>query len=165
MARSIYIDCEWYIGGDLFLVGYAYSARNYGQIHGSKLTKNNFLKLLKGVQYIFFYGPDIGVIERYWNVSLRSEFTCMNLIKVFRHHFHARSYKLADIEKMFGIYRAEAEYKKNVFQIWRDWANPHRKARLLRYNLEDVLNMMKLWKIVRFEFQITNDYLNQEKLK
>lgn len=165
MPRSIYIDCEWYIGGDIFLIGYAYSARSHGQLYDGTLTQSRFMRLLEGVSYIYFYGPDVGVIEKQWGIRLRDKYICINILKVFRHHFHARSYKLAHIEVMFGIYRSEVEYKKSVWMIWLDWKNPQRKARLLKYNREDVINMMRLWIRVRNHFGIEKEYLLQEKLK
>ena len=96
---------------------------------------------------------------------LRDKFICINLLKVFKHHFHADSYKLAHIEVLFGIYRTEVEYKKSVWMIWKDWTHPERKQRLLKYNREDVINMMRLWIRVRNHFGIQNSYLIQEKLK
>lgn len=165
MPRSIYIDCEWYIGGDIFLIGWAYSARSQGQLYDATLTQSKFMRLLDGVSYIYFYGPDVGVIERHWKIRLRDKYICINILKVFKHHFHSNSYKLANIEKLFGIHRQEAEYKKSVFMIWHDWKNPQRKQRLLKYNREDVINMMRLWIRVRNHFGIQNEYLLQEKLK
>ena len=165
MPRSFFIDCEWYIGGDIFLIGWAYSVRSQGQLYDSSLTQQKFLTLLKGVTYIYFYGPDVGVIERHWGIVLRDKYICINILKVFKHHFHANSYKLAHIEVMFGIYRQEVEYKKSVWMIWKDWRHPKRKQRLLKYNREDVINMMRLWIRVRNHFGIQNSYLIQEKLK
>lgn len=76
-----------------------------------------------------------------------------------------RSYKLADVEKKFGIFRKEVEYKKNIFKIWHDWKKYDKKKRILRYNLEDVINLVRLWKRVRSQHQITTDYLIQNSLQ
>ena len=112
--KEIYIDGEWFIGGKLFLLGYAYSQKKQGFLFGKKLTKENFLKLLKPNITIFFYGPDVGIIEKHFNVKIRNKFRCINLLKVFRDNINSSSYRLADIEKKFGIVRQRVEYKKSI---------------------------------------------------
>ncbi len=106
--NSIYLDAEWYIGGNVFLIGYVYQNGDKDQLFDRSLTKKNFLHALSSVNVIYFYGPDIGVIES---------------------HFDTK-----------------------------------RKERLLRYNLEDVVNLKKLWSIIKREKNITNDYLIQNRL-
>ncbi|MBK8737648.1 MAG: ribonuclease H-like domain-containing protein [Saprospiraceae bacterium] len=162
--RSIYLDAEWYIGGNVFLIGYVYQNGDKDQLFDKSLTKKNFLQALSSVKVIYFYGPDIGVIESHFGINLRDKFICINLLKIFRRNIKSKSYKLSEIEKKYGIYRQEAEYKKSVFKIWNDWRNPKRKERLLRYNLEDVVNLKKLWSIIKREKNITNDYLIQNRL-
>ena len=41
MKKELYLDCEWFIGGELFLIGYATNLKNYGQLYDETLTKEN----------------------------------------------------------------------------------------------------------------------------
>lgn len=164
MPKSIFLDAEWYIGGDVFLIGYAYSDKDHGQLYDKTLKVGHFIKLIGDVEFIYIYGPDIGVLEKFFEINLRDSYICINLLKVFRHHLKSRSFKLADIEKMYGIQRKRAEYKKSIFEIWNDWHRKDKKDRILEYNQEDVLNLLKLWKIIRKEFNITSNYLTDNRL-
>ena len=163
--KEIYIDGEWFIGGKLFLLGYAYSQKKQGFLFGKKLTKENFLKLLKPNITIFFYGPDVGIIEKHFNVKIRNKFRCINLLKVFRDNINSSSYRLADIEKKFGIVRQRVEYKKSIFDIYGDWYSVEARKRVLQYNKEDVVNLIRLKKIVFKKYKIKAAYLNEIKLK
>ncbi|HRI01819.1 MAG TPA: ribonuclease H-like domain-containing protein [Saprospiraceae bacterium] len=164
MPKSIFIDAEWYIGGDVFLIGYCYNLRMKGQLHGNTLSKYHFLKLLKGVKYIYIYGPDVGILEKYFDINLRRKFICINILRMFRKHLQAPSYKLADLEIKFRIKRSAKEYKKNIFNIFHDWKNVEKKERILLYNMEDVINLMKIWKIVRAKEKISINELLQNRL-
>lgn len=44
--RSIYLDAEWYIGGNVFLIGYVYQNGDKDQLFDRSLTKKNFLHAL-----------------------------------------------------------------------------------------------------------------------
>ena len=162
--KSIFIDAEWYIGGDIFLIGYAYSIKKFGNLYDDTLSRNAFLRKLQGVKFIYFYGPNIGVIENHFKINLRDNYHYINLLKIFRRFIHTNSYKLANIEKKFGIVRKQVEYKKNIFKIWSDWKQYRKKKRIILYNKEDVVNLIKLWKRVRSRHKITTHYLIQNKL-
>ncbi|NOT36437.1 MAG: hypothetical protein HOP11_03560 [Saprospiraceae bacterium] len=164
-GRSIYIDAEWYIGGHIFLIGYAYSKYEFGQLYDGALTKEQFLKKLRNVKYIFFYGPDIGIIEKYFDIDLRNRYICVNLLRIFRKVLQLTSFKLAHVEQKFGIVRKQVEYKKNIFAIFNDWKKHDKRKRILKYNEEDVINLLRLWRKVRSRNKITNYYLIQNQLK
>ena len=34
--------------------------------------------------YIYFYGPDIGMLEKFTRLDIRNNYRCINLLKVFR---------------------------------------------------------------------------------
>lgn len=153
--KSIYIDCEWFIGGRLFLIGACYSNYKTVQLYHSKLHKANFLKLLEGVKSIYIYGPDIGILENNFNIDLRNKYLCFNLLKIFRQVLPPQaSYKLSAIEKKHGIHRARAEYKKNMFDIFSDWRNAEKRKRVLAYNREDVVNLMELKRIIFRKYNV-----------
>jgi len=163
--KHLFIDAEWFIGGEVFLIGYAHNTKKSGQLYDESLSKNSFMRLLKGVKYIYCYGPDVGVLETFFQINLRKNFICVNLLTVFRRHIRLISYKLANVEKYFGIIRTENEYKKNIFKIWIDWLKQDKKNRILKYNREDVVNMFKLWKIIQLKYNIKPAYLIENKLK
>lgn len=163
--RSIWLDGEWFIGGDLFILGYCYNSKIQGQLYGNCLNLTRFKRILKDVRYIYCYGPDIGILEKHFGMDIRNKYVCINLLKVFRHFVDNDSYKLADLEKLYGIKRKRVEYKKNIFKIFADWKQPDKRKRLLEYNMEDAYNLMKIWKIIRAKHNIGLDYLLRERLR
>ncbi len=153
---DIYIDCEWTLDQDVFLIGYAYTLRKKGQLYDKTLTKRNFLKLLDGVEFVFIYGPDIGQLEKHFGINLRGKYKCINLLKIFRRYLpELPSYKLSALEEMFGIKRTTAQYKRNIFTLFEDWHNPKKRRLCLKYNMEDVINLLILKKKAFAEYHIT----------
>jgi len=156
--RELYLDLEWFIGGDIFLIGYCFEKGKVNQLHHGTLTKAKFLavirKLYPGAK-IYFYGPDIGVIEKYFHIDVRNQFCCINLLTVFRKTMpKLKSYKLADIEKKFGVGRLRAEYKKNIFAIFNDWKSYKWRKFVLQYNYEDVENLRLLKRLVCKKYKL-----------
>lgn len=162
---DIYIDCEWFIPQNLFLVGWCNNTRSYGQLYGYSLNKKQLLSLLNGCKHIFFYGPDIGVLENFFNVDIRNNFFCVNLLKCFRDHVVSSSYKLANLEIKFGIYRDVDKYKRNMRLLYKDWFHPVRRNHVLLYNLNDVINLYVLTQIIFKNYGITEKYLKSIRLK
>lgn len=148
---NLYIDDEWYVGGSIFLHSYATDISPCHQYWGSKLVRENIYKSLKLADngYIFIYGPDIGMLEKEFNLNIRNEYICINLLKVFKALLPKRSsYKLADLEEDFGIMRKVKKYKANIFTIYKDFHNPYRRDAVLQYNREDVINLRALKEII-----------------
>jgi hypothetical protein len=153
--KSLYIDCEWYIGGKVFLIGACGSDARCTQLYSTTLAKDNFRKLLQPGTVIYFYGPDIGVLEKYFNIELRKRYICINLLTVFRQVLPPQeSYKLADLERKFKIKRTRCEYKKNIFNIFHDWKSADKRKRILQYNKEDVVNLLKLKRIIFKKYKL-----------
>jgi len=163
---DLYLDAEWFIGGDVFLIGWCRDSRVKGQLHGESLTRQNFQRILdKTTGKIYFYGPDIGVIEKFFDIDIRCAYHCVNLLKVFKDNLPGlKNYKLATIEKTYGVNRNRNEYKANIFSIFRDWRKPQVKSLVLQYNMEDVVNLCKLKQIIFIQKDITEDYLLQARL-
>ena len=137
-----------------------------GQLYGSRLTKQNLLDLIKGRDFIFFYGPDIGYIEKHFNIKIRDKYPCINLLRIFKRYLPARgSYKLADLEKDFKITRTTAQYKTNIFRLLHDWNDPAKRRRCLAYNMEDVLNLVRLKHIIFKQYNIKKFNYFRKKLK
>lgn len=143
---DLYIDLEWFMNQQLYLIGYAYSLTKYGQLHDSSLNTDNIIKMLEPVTgCIYFYGPDIGMLEKSTGFDIRHNFCCVNLLKLFRDIMpDLESYKLAHIEELFGIERTTRQYKTNIFKLVEDWNNPWKKQQVLKYNMEDVINLVRL---------------------
>lgn len=166
MQKDLYLDGEWFIGGDIFLLGWAFDKKNYGQLYDDTLTHERFEDLLHQVTgIIYIYGPDIGVLEKHFDMDIRSNYHCVNLLKVFKDAIPGlKNYKLATIEKLFHLKRNRNEYKANIFKIFEDWRKPQVKSLVLQYNREDVINLCRLKNIVFWTYDIADDYLLQVRL-
>jgi RNase_H superfamily len=165
--KELYIDGEWFIGGKMFLIGYCFESGQCRQLYLHQLTKKRFLALLSRLRSdgsIFFYGPDIGVIEKHFGIDIRMRYRCINLLKVFRQVLPPqKSYKLASIEKRFGIHRARVEYKKNIRDIFKDWYDPVKRKRVMAYNVEDVIYLRKLKKLIFRKYRVKVSALERMK--
>lgn len=133
--QDLYLDCEWFIGGDIFLIGWARDTKTFGQLYDHTLTCEAFEDLLKQTSgRIYFYGPDIGILEKYFDIDIRSNYHCVNLLKVFKDKLPGlKNYKLATIEKHYHLTRNRNEYKANIFAIFQDWRRPQVKSLVLHY--------------------------------
>ncbi len=163
MKTNIYLDCEWFPVNRIFLIGYAYSISNFGTMYGRRLSAANFLKLLKPVDgFVFFYGPDIGVLEKHFSIKLRNNYKCVNLLKVFRRHCPGfKSYRLGMLEKHFGIARSTQKYKANIFQMLRDWKIPVKRQACIRYNEEDVVNLIRVKRKMSAKYGLTQKHFEE----
>lgn len=171
---DLYIDAEWYINQKIFLIGYCFADHRFhkpirsGQLYGKAISKKNVRKLLKQVNSdcIFFYGPDIGMLEKQFDLNIRGNYLCVNLLKVFKDLYpNETRYKLSDFEMKFGYRRDTIKYKKSIFEVFDDWKDPEKRQIVLRYNEEDVISLAKIKKRVWKRHRITGNYLNQIRLQ
>lgn len=143
--KELYIDAEWFITQEMYLIGYAYNMSQYGQLWGKALNARNIKKMLKGVERIYFYGPDIGMLEKCFKMELRTKYKCVNILRAMRRLYpNLKHYRLCNFEKRMGIKRETMEYKSDIWNLHRDWQDPKKRQRALLYNMEDVLNMIKV---------------------
>lgn len=169
MYKDLYLDCEWFLTQEMFLVGWAFNTKEKGQLYDDSLCADAFQDLLNQVNgYIFFYGPDIGMLEKCFNMDIRNNYKCVNLLPLFKTELPGySSYRLAHMETMFGIYRKSAKYKASIFQLFHDWKNPQKRKLVMFYNLDDVMNMMRLKHIVfdylRFPRRRLKEYILKPK--
>lgn len=162
---NIWIDAEWFIHQQIFLIGYAYSTRKCHQLYGRRLTKLNFRRALKKVDgFVFGYGPDVGMCEKHFGWKFRRQYRCVNLMKPFRKFVTTFSYKLKDLEILFKLRRRVVKYKQNIFTIWRDWRNNAKRKLVLQYNVDDVINLVKLTRIIFKKYKVSTTYLNSIRL-
>ena len=167
MDKDLYIDCEWSLDQKIFLIGFCYNLKEKGQLYDHYVTLENFSRVLEKCDgYIYIYGPDIGMLEKFFGINIRKNFPCINLIKVFKDHIpELTSYKLKSIEEYHGIFRSTTRYKENIFKIFSDWKKPKRKKEILHYNMDDVINMYKVKQMVFRDHSIRNKYLESIVMK
>lgn len=159
---DLYIDLEWFFNQELYLIGYAYSVTNVTLLHDETLTMENIVAMLEPVDgFIYFYGPDIGMLEKNTGLDIRNNYRCVNLLKVFRDIMpEMDSYKLSYFEEMFEINRTQKQYKTHIWKLVDDWNNPYKKQKVLKYNYEDVANLVRLKNEIFRLYDIHEDYLN-----
>jgi hypothetical protein len=135
-TTDLYLDLEWFMNQDIYLIGYAYSVSNSGQLYDESLTMENIISMLEPVDgSIYFYGPDIGMLEKNTGLDIRENFNCVNLLKTFRDLMPGLpSYRLSFLEEKFGIVRSQKQYKTNIFKLVEDWNNPYKRKMVLKYN-------------------------------
>lgn len=145
MGRNLFIDAEWFLNQRVYLIGYGYNQKEVYQLHGVTINQFAFAGILRDVDAIYCYGPDIGVMEKLFNVDLKNFYYCFNLLTIIRRlEPNLKSYKLADLEKIAGIERQTMVYKSNIWQLHKDWQNPLKRHYAMLYNREDVINLMKV---------------------
>ena len=145
MGKNLFIDAEWFLNQNIYLIGYAYNLSSCNQLYDLTINKLAFLTLLRDVDAIYCYGPDVGMLEKFFDIDLKNQYYCFNLLSIIRKlEPDLPSYKLADLEKFVGIQRETMEYKSNIWQLHRDWKNPLKRHFAMQYNKEDVINLIRV---------------------
>lgn len=154
--NSIFLDCEWYPRGRIFLIGYRVNAKTSKALWGKQI--DNFPTLLKKNKdhFLIVFGPDIAYLENHFGIAIREKYICINILRMARDLEPDRdSWKLSAIEKDMGIKREVDKYKVNIFKIWSDWKVLDIRSQIISYNLQDV-NSLAI---------ITEHYIKTYKLK
>lgn len=166
IMTNLYLDAEWYLNQRIFLIGYALENSRTEEINVQQLFKRDmFPKDIRQILnqcsgYIYVYGPDVGMIEKRFEIPVREKFTCINFLKVVKQLVPGlSSYKLANIEQHFGFFRKADKYKKNIFDIYRDWNHPDLRKIVLEYNYEDVYYLAKLKQIIFDKYKPSREWL------
>jgi hypothetical protein len=159
---DLYMDLEWFPNQEVYLIGYGYNISTVTLLYDETLTMQHIQEMLAPVDgYIYFYGPDIGMLEKFTGLDIRNNYRCINLLKVFRDIMPGLpSYKLASFEVMFDIKRTQKQYKTNIWQLNKDWYNPYKKQQVLKYNYEDVANLIRLKNEIFGLYNISQEYLD-----
>lgn len=145
MGKNLFIDAEWFLNQQVYLVGYGYNQKEVYQLYGVTLNQYAFASILRDVDAIYCYGPDIGMMEKFFNCDLKNFYYCFNLLTIIRRlEPNLKSYKLSELEKIAGIKRRTMVYKSNIWQLHKDWQNPLKRHYAMLYNREDVVNLMKV---------------------
>ncbi|MCW5907324.1 MAG: ribonuclease H-like domain-containing protein [Chitinophagales bacterium] len=158
----MYLDAEWFPNQQVFLIGYARDDAEPRQLYGRMLTWKRFRNTLNQTNgFVFFYGPDIALMENHFETDIRNNYRCVNLLRVTRAYMpNAQSWRLAHLEKVFHLKRTVNKYKKNIRQIYSDWNDARYRARVLAYNRDDVSNLVLLKQKMFARYKIPQAYLN-----
>ena len=65
---------------------------------------------------------------------------------------------------MFDIKRTQKQYKTNIWQLNKDWYDPYKKQQVLKYNYEDVANLIRLKNEIFRLYGIGEEYLELVRL-
>jgi uncharacterized protein YprB with RNaseH-like and TPR domain len=152
--NELYIDCEWCNNSKIYILGYAYNKENIYFLYEKYLNKKNVQKILKNIDYIYVYGPDIAYIEKNFNIDIRNNYKCINLLKLTKHYLKLNSYKLSNVEKHYKIKRTTIVYKKNIRYLYLDWKTKSKRKQCLQYNKEDVYNLILIKEKMFTKFKI-----------
>lgn len=145
MGKNLFIDAEWFLNQKIYLIGYAYNLSNCYQLHDLTLNRWAFATILKDVDVIYCFGPDIGMLEKFFDVDLKNFYYCFNLLGIIKKlEPDLPSYKLSELEKRIGLERTTPMYKTNIWQLHEDWNDPEKRYYAMKYNREDVLNMIRV---------------------
>lgn len=152
--RHVFIDCEWTLDQEIFLIAYAFRMGRSGSIYGKDLNRKYVAHLLRQVHYIYVYGPDIAYLEKNFPIDFRNQFKCINMLRLVRMLIPGLpSYSLQSMEQHFGLHRSTRKYKTSVFTIWQHWADRVKRRHVIRYNLEDARNLRSLYEILIEQYQ------------
>ena len=163
--QHIFLDAEWTLDQQIFLIAYAFRNGYSGSIYGSDLNKHYMKRLLRPVRYIYVYGPDIAYLEKNFPIDFREDFYCINMLKMVKIILPGLpSYKLESLEKMFSLHRSTRKYKTSVFTIWKHWADPVKRQHVIRYNLEDARNLRELYYILESDYGLRQKHVHQCRL-
>jgi hypothetical protein len=164
---DIFIDCEWFFNGKIYLLCSG-NLRKIDVLYGRKLSAKNIRQLLKKTLpngHIYFYGPDIGYIEKCFNMEIRKKYRCVNLLPVFKHYTNHRCYKLAYLEKRYNIKRLDQRYKNDIRFLVKDWFKPEKRQQCIDYCVADVKNLVLLKKLIFAKHNIRKQDVLRFRLK
>lgn len=164
---NLFLDAEWFPDQRIFLIGYAFENTYTGTVETYQLYHRNILRkdllaiFTRCTGFVFVYGPDIGMLEKRFHFPFRERYRCLNFLKIIRRlEPGLPSYKLAHVEKHFGLERKVNKYKKDIFSIYDDWRNPQLKRHVLTYNNEDVKYLVMLKMLVFAKHEPATGWLN-----
>lgn len=149
-----YLDIETSFEYQITVIGIFREDRGFQQLVGRRVNQTNLLRLLQGSGEIITYNGsrfDLPVIRRNLGVNLGERFESNDLMYSC---WHKNLYGgLKSVERALGIPRQSADIDGfEAMRLWRRYEEARdRKAleRLLAYNEEDVMNLVKLKEILR----------------
>jgi uncharacterized protein YprB with RNaseH-like and TPR domain len=165
--KSIFIDCEWNEKRKIFIFGCCFDEKIVYQLYGKFLTRTNVENFLSGVGTIYFFGPDIAILEKNFKINLRENYQCVNLLSMIQKIApEQNSYKLHELEKSAGVTRKITQYKDNIWFLIDDWLSKSKtkRKRCLYYNAEDVINLHHVKKWFFAKYKVKNADISEFRL-
>lgn len=170
---DVFIDCEWVEPKSLDILG-AYSfGQDRFQLFNETLTHNRFFSFLDACSeqddhskpLLFVHGPDIGKIEKCFDMDVRNRFHCINTVTAIRRFTDIGSAKLTEIERHFEVPRQNELSYYQIVSYWRS-EDPENQRKVLDYNWEDCINLWRVVKKLEDQYEVTrDDFINEARLK
>jgi uncharacterized protein len=144
-----YLDIETDRQGNICVIGMFKKPDQFVQLHGQGITADDVKEFMCGAKTIVTFNGDsfdLPVIKKFLNLDLKSTHRSLDLFKVKKKLGIKGGLK--QLEKMFGIAR-KTEGVNGYHAVWL-WESYIRNGKgdaldlLLRYNREDVLNLIPL---------------------
>jgi hypothetical protein len=156
---DIFLDTEYADkGGDIFLISLRSSHGEEYTLYGPSLRWNVLAKILKNKRRIFVYGPDIGKMEKQFNVNIKSRWICVNVLSIVREYLpDLPSKSLIEVEKHMKLERSTASFKKYTRKLELHWRNKKKRLGIIDYNKEDVLFLELVYNILLDVFKFDPD--------
>ena len=156
---DLFIDTEYEdMGGKIFLVGILSSHGEEYALYGTSLRKDIFLKILNNTRRIFVYGPDIGKLEKHFNLNIKGKWKCINVLSIVRKYLpFLESKGLAHVEHLLGLERSTLSFKNNTRDLAIHWKNPKLRFGIINYNMEDVVFLQCVYDILMDYFKFNPD--------
>lgn len=156
---DIFLDTEYKDkGGDIFLISLRSSHGEEYTLYGANLRWNVLYKILKGKKRIFVYGPDIGKLEKHFNVDIKSRWICVNVLSIVRDFLpELPSKSLVEVEKFMKLERSTAHFKKYTRKLEVHWRDKKKRSGIIDYNKEDTLFLELVYNLMFDVFKFNPD--------
>ncbi|HQN16659.1 MAG TPA: ribonuclease H-like domain-containing protein [Bacteroidales bacterium] len=156
---DIFLDTEYADkGGDIFLISIRSTHGDEYTLYGANLRWNVIEKILRNKKRIFVYGPDIGKMEKQFNVDLKSRWICVNVLSIVREYLpDLPSKSLVEVEKFMKLERSTASFKKYTRNLDIHWKNKKKRAGIIDYNKEDTLFLELVYNLIHDVFKFDPD--------
>lgn len=165
---DVFIDCEWVHGEYLTILGAYSPGQDRFQLYGKRLTRNRLSRFLNRCRYrsgsrytfLFCHGPDLGRIEREFDLNLKQDFYCINTVNAFSTFTQFRDVSLGHLEWYFGLPRKYALSSSEISKLWKSNSRKDRRI-VLGYNWEDCLNLRRLVNVLKNNYNVTRSNFRQ----
>lgn len=156
---DIFLDTEYKDkGGEIFLMSLRSTHGDEYILYGPSLRKNVLLKILKNKKRIFVYGPDIGKLEKQFNIDIKSRWICVNVLSIVREFMpDLPSKSLLAVERYLNLERSTAHFKKYTRTLEKHWKNKSKREGIMNYNMEDVVFLEVVYNILSEVFKFNPD--------
>ncbi len=168
---DIFVDIE-FTQRKIFLLGAhcpgVTDENNRFQLHGRQLTIQDFIAFVnnctqrRGQTLLFCHGPDFGHIQNQFNINLKGQMPCINVITAFNVFTRFQNFSLGHLDHQLNLggWRDPIEAGQ-VGVLWRTRTAANRE-RVLNYNWDDCVilgNAVNHLRSARVPPVTTNDFI------